>query len=150
MRPRGHRRPWQDARPGPGVGAHRAPWRPHRGHRRARRRRGAGAHARPRGRGVAAARDGRRNRRARRAPRPRDGVPVAHGKEPARMRQVLAIAQKDLRLLLRDKGEVFFTFVFPVILAVFFGFVFGGNSGNSRIELALVVESDARIAQGLA
>ena len=66
------------------------------------------------------------------------------------MRQVLAIAQKDLRLLLRDKGEVFFTFVFPVILAVFFGFVFGGNSGNSRIELALVVESDARIAQGLA
>jgi ABC-2 type transport system permease protein len=66
------------------------------------------------------------------------------------MRALIAIAQKDLRLLLRDKGEVFFTFVFPVILAVFFGFVFGGNSGNSRIELALVVESDARIAQGLA
>jgi ABC-2 type transport system permease protein len=66
------------------------------------------------------------------------------------MRALIAIAQKDLRLLFRDKGDVFFTFVFPVILAVFFGFVFGGNSGNSRIELALVVESDARIAQGLA
>jgi ABC-2 type transport system permease protein len=67
------------------------------------------------------------------------------------MRAVIAIARKDLRLLLRDKGEVFFTFVFPVILAIFFGFVFGGGGGGgSRIELALVVESNARIAQGIA
>ena len=66
------------------------------------------------------------------------------------MRALLAIAQKDLRLLFRDKGDVFFTFVFPVILAVFFGFVFGGGGGASRIDLALVVESDTPMAAGMA
>ncbi|MFM1803959.1 MAG: hypothetical protein RL136_838 [Planctomycetota bacterium] len=66
------------------------------------------------------------------------------------MKVVLAIAQKDLRLLLRDKGDVFFTFVFPVILAVFFGFVFGGGGGASAIEVALVVESDSQLAAGMA
>ena len=66
------------------------------------------------------------------------------------MMAILALAQKDLRLLLRDKGDVFFTFVFPMILAIFFGFVFGGGGGTSKIDLALVVESDARIAAGIA
>jgi ABC-2 type transport system permease protein len=66
------------------------------------------------------------------------------------MRAVLALAGKDLRLLFRDKGDVFFTFVFPVILAIFFGFVFGGGGGSSKIALALVVESDAKIAAGIA
>ena len=66
------------------------------------------------------------------------------------MRALIAIAQKDLRLLFRDKGDVFFTFVFPVILAVFFGFVFGGGGGASRIDLALVVESDTPMAAGMA
>ena len=32
------------------------------------------------------------------------------------MKAIFFIAQKDLRLLLRDKGEVFFTFFFPVLL----------------------------------
>ena len=32
------------------------------------------------------------------------------------MKAIFFIAQKDLRLLLRDKGEVFFTFFFPVFL----------------------------------
>ena len=68
------------------------------------------------------------------------------------MRAVLAIAGKDLRLLLRDKGEVFFTFVFPIIIAIFFGMVFGGGGGGGRgaIALALVVESDAPLAARLA
>ncbi len=66
------------------------------------------------------------------------------------MRAVLALAHKDLRLLFRDKGDVFFTFVFPMLLAVFFGFVFGGSGGASKIDLALVVESDSKIAAGMA
>ena len=66
------------------------------------------------------------------------------------MRAVLALAAKDLRLLFRDKGDVFFTFVFPVILAIFFGFVFGGGGGSSKIDLALVVESESTIAAGIA
>lgn len=41
------------------------------------------------------------------------------------MRPVLAIALKDLKLLLRDRVATFFTFVFPLLVALFFGFVFG-------------------------
>lgn len=66
------------------------------------------------------------------------------------MRAILAIARKDLRLLFRDKGDVFFTFALPMMMAVLFGFVFGGGGGGSKITLALVNESDARIAADLA
>jgi len=66
------------------------------------------------------------------------------------MRAILSIARKDLRLLFRDKGDVFFTFVFPMLMAVLFGFVFGGGGGGSKIKLALVNESDARMAVDLA
>lgn len=67
------------------------------------------------------------------------------------MRAVLAIARKDLRVMFRDKGDVFFTFVFPVLMAALFGYVFSGTqAGGSRITLALVVESDSRIAAGMA
>ena len=66
------------------------------------------------------------------------------------MRAVAAIAIKDLRLLFRDRGDVFFTFVFPVLIAVFFGFVFGSRDGGSRIEVALVQESTSRLASGIA
>lgn len=67
------------------------------------------------------------------------------------MRAIAAIARKDLRLLFRDKGDVFFTFVFPVVIAVLFGFVFGGGGGGGgKIELAVVRESDSALARGLA
>jgi len=66
------------------------------------------------------------------------------------MRAILSIARKDLRLLFRDKGDVFFTCVFPMLMAVLFGFVFGGGGGGSKIKLALVNESDARMAVDLA
>lgn len=67
------------------------------------------------------------------------------------MRAIAAIARKDLRLLFRDKGDVFFTFVFPVIIAVLFGFVFGGGGGGGgKIDLAVVRESDSALARGLA
>lgn len=67
------------------------------------------------------------------------------------MRAILAIARKDLRLMFRDKGDVFFTFVFPVLMAMLFGVVFsGGMGGGGRIAIALVVESSAPVAAGLA
>ena len=66
------------------------------------------------------------------------------------MRAIVAIAKKDLRLMFRDKGDVFFTFVFPMLLAVLFGFVFGGGGAGSKIKLALVIESESRLAASLA
>lgn len=53
------------------------------------------------------------------------------------MFQSLAIALKDLRLLMRDRSNMFFTFGFPVIFAIFFGLIFSGTGGG-RIKLALV------------
>jgi ABC-2 type transport system permease protein len=66
------------------------------------------------------------------------------------MKAILAIARKDLRLMFRDKGDMFFTFVFPILMAVLFGFVFGGQGGGSKITLALVNESSSKIATSLA
>lgn len=66
------------------------------------------------------------------------------------MSAALAIALKDLRLLARDKGNVFFTFVFPVLIAIFFGMVFGRGPREARIEIALAVESGSKVAAGLA
>lgn len=56
------------------------------------------------------------------------------------MNAVLAIAIKDIRLLLRDRMGFFFTFFFPLLIAVFFGVVFqgGGGGGAAAIPVAVV------------
>jgi ABC-2 type transport system permease protein len=63
---------------------------------------------------------------------------------------VFTIALKDLKLLLRDRTSAFFTFGFPLALAVFFGMVFGGVGGRERgsqVKLAIVNESGGKIAK---
>jgi ABC-2 type transport system permease protein len=63
------------------------------------------------------------------------------------MRTLFAIACKDLRLLVRDWASAFFTFGFPLIVAVFFGMVFGGAGGGGRpASLAVVDESGGPLA----
>lgn len=49
-----------------------------------------------------------------------------------------AIAWTDVRLLLRDRAAAFFTFVFPIVFAIFFGLVFGGNAKKGDIKVAIV------------
>lgn len=57
------------------------------------------------------------------------------------MRAILALAQKDLRILLRARSGLFFTFVWPLIVAVFFGLIFSGSdTGSAKIPVALVDE----------
>lgn len=71
------------------------------------------------------------------------------------MGTLLAIALKDLRLLLRDRGAAFFAFVFPLLLSLFFGAIFPGGGGGSGggMKIALVDEdrsaSSADIARDL-
>jgi ABC-2 type transport system permease protein len=56
------------------------------------------------------------------------------------MRQILALAAKDLRLLLRDRVGFFFTFFFPLIIGIFFGFVFtGSKSGEASSEIRILL-----------
>lgn len=57
------------------------------------------------------------------------------------MRAILLLAFKDLRLLFRDKGAVFWTFAFPLIFAALFGAMFsgiGGSKNRSKINVAVV------------
>jgi ABC-2 type transport system permease protein len=71
------------------------------------------------------------------------------------MGTLLAIAVKDLRLLLRDRGAAFFAFVFPLLLSLFFGAIFPGGGGGSGggLKIALVDEdrsaSSAEIVRDL-
>lgn len=53
---------------------------------------------------------------------------------------VLAMARKDLRLLLRNRGALFFTFGWPVIMSLAFGTIFGGGGDRGRIPVAVVDE----------
>lgn len=55
------------------------------------------------------------------------------------MRRALTVAGKDLMLLWRDKGAVFWVLVFPLLIGILFGVVFGGEgSGVSPSKIAVV------------
>jgi len=58
------------------------------------------------------------------------------------MRPVLALALKDLRVLSRVRMAFFFTLIFPVIVAVMFGYAFSGpgDGETNAIHVALVDE----------
>jgi ABC-2 type transport system permease protein len=56
------------------------------------------------------------------------------------MGKIAALAFKDLRLLVRDKAGFFFTFFFPLIIAVLFGTIFGGGDHTSAIPIILIDE----------
>lgn len=51
---------------------------------------------------------------------------------------IAAITRKDLLLLARDKSNAFFTFIFPLLVALFFGSIFGGGGPGGKLDLALV------------
>jgi ABC-2 type transport system permease protein len=56
------------------------------------------------------------------------------------MRKAVALAVKDLRLLLRDRAGFFFTFFFPLIIAIFFGTIFGGGDEGYQVSVIVVDE----------
>ncbi|WP_159622804.1 ABC transporter permease [Ruania rhizosphaerae] len=51
------------------------------------------------------------------------------------MRAVGAIAGVELRRFLRDRSNIFFTFIFPLLLVVVIGAQFGGGASNGRVLL---------------
>src|SRR3546814_4875700 len=57
------------------------------------------------------------------------------------MHAIFAIAIKDLRLLLRNRATLFFTFVWPVLMAVGFGLMFGGEGERAKMRV-LVDDQD--------
>lgn len=58
------------------------------------------------------------------------------------MSAILSIAKKDVVLLLRDKTNAFFTLVFPLFVAIFFGAIFGGGGGGGGGKLTVAVVNE--------
>jgi ABC-2 type transport system permease protein len=66
------------------------------------------------------------------------------------MRAVLALAAKDVRLLVRDKGTFVFAFFWPLLMAVMFGLMFSGDGGSSALPVAVVDEDGSPSSKALA
>jgi ABC-2 type transport system permease protein len=68
------------------------------------------------------------------------------------MNEILALAVKDLRLLVRNRGALFFTAVWPLLVALLFGAIFSGNSdaGMGNIRIAVVDEDQTPESRGFA
>lgn len=64
------------------------------------------------------------------------------------MRAVLFLALKDLRLLARDRAAAFFTFAFPLAIALFFGYVFGRTTVEP-VQVVAFVERASPAADAL-
>lgn len=59
------------------------------------------------------------------------------------MRPLIALATKDLRVLPRIRMAFFFTFIWPVIVAVMFGYAFGGPQAEQPRAIAVaLVDAD--------
>jgi ABC-2 type transport system permease protein len=52
------------------------------------------------------------------------------------MRNALAVAGVELRLFLRDRSNVFFVFVFPLLLVLLIGAQFGDDASQGRVAVA--------------
>ena len=63
------------------------------------------------------------------------------------MNEIIALAMKDLRLLLRDKAGFVFAFVFPLVYAVFFGAIFSNVGGKATSKLQIAVVDEDRTAE---
>ena len=59
------------------------------------------------------------------------------------MRVLWALAVKDLRLFVRDRVALFWALAFPLVFALFFGSLFGGDDG-ARGKIAVVVVDEAK------
>ena len=64
------------------------------------------------------------------------------------MAKLLALACKDFRVLIADKGNLFWVFAFPAIFAMLFGAVYSGaGDGPSGMKVAVVDEDASEFAQ---
>jgi ABC-2 type transport system permease protein len=58
------------------------------------------------------------------------------------MNKTLALAVKDLRILPRLKAGLFFTFVWPIVVTVLFGYAFGGPPAGQQNKVRIAVVDD--------
>lgn len=54
------------------------------------------------------------------------------------MNQIIAIALKDIKQLVRDKAGLFWVIGFPIVMALFFGSLFGGEGPTAAMGVTVV------------
>jgi len=60
------------------------------------------------------------------------------------MKRIVALTWKDLTVLRREKQALFWIFLFPLIFALFFGFLSGGGGGErGKLHLAVIDQDDS-------
>jgi ABC-2 type transport system permease protein len=63
------------------------------------------------------------------------------------MKKALLLAAKDVRVMLSDKGNIFWVFGFPVLFALFFGAIFSGMGREpSGMKIAVVDEDGSEFS----
>lgn len=65
------------------------------------------------------------------------------------MHAIYALGLKDLKLLFRKRGALFFTLVWPLLVSIMFGFIFGG-SGPRPFRLGVALADEDRSASSQA
>lgn len=58
------------------------------------------------------------------------------------MSRLVTLARKDLRLLARDRMGLFWALGFPLVMALFFGSIFGSGGGKARAIGVAIVDDD--------
>jgi ABC-2 type transport system permease protein len=65
---------------------------------------------------------------------------------------LMALVRKDLRLFFADRRAVIMSFLAPILIASFFGYIFGGQSGKSetsRIPILVIDQDDSAISRAI-
>jgi ABC-2 type transport system permease protein len=65
------------------------------------------------------------------------------------MNAIWAIAWKDLRLLLRDKADLFWVLGFPIVIAFFFGSIGGGGGVRAAMPIAIVDQDQTEYSRAI-
>src|SRR5258708_12493974 len=64
----------------------------------------------------------------------------------------LALVRKDLKLFFSDRKAVIVGLLVPIVLASFFGFLFGGQSGKaetSKVPVLVIDQDESNISRSL-
>jgi ABC-2 type transport system permease protein len=64
----------------------------------------------------------------------------------------LALVRKDLKLFFSDRRAMIVSMLVPIVLAAFFGYLFGGQGGNaetSKVPVLVIDQDDSDISRGL-
>lgn len=65
------------------------------------------------------------------------------------MKALLTIARKDLKLLTRNRASFFWVLVFPILIALLFGFAFSGGGGRPSLPIAVIDQDQSDYSRSL-